>query len=156
MMTWSIRQRVGDASFLYTDLDSQLFFSSFLLFVWKLKLLLVLNDEVSRKYIQSLKRLMTFAQTRWPPKDVSMLMGWDNRDTLYIISFSIGNLPFSMKSFDEGTLLTSTSQPLLNFSNVEVKIFWASFLPRSTNICRKNDSALWLHVCSLSRISFQG
>ena len=35
----------------------------------------VLNDEVSRKYIQSLKRLMTFAQTKWPPKDVSMLMG---------------------------------------------------------------------------------
>lgn len=35
----------------------------------------VLNDEVSRKYIQSLKRLMTFAQTRYPPKDVSMLMG---------------------------------------------------------------------------------
>lgn len=24
----------------------------------------VLNDEVSRKYIQSLKRLMTFAQTK--------------------------------------------------------------------------------------------
>ncbi|PWN30486.1 Prp18-domain-containing protein [Jaminaea rosea] len=35
----------------------------------------VLNDEVSRKYIQSLKRLMTFAQTRYPPSDVSMLMG---------------------------------------------------------------------------------
>ncbi|PWN37167.1 Prp18-domain-containing protein, partial [Meira miltonrushii] len=35
----------------------------------------VLNDEVSRKYIQSLKRLMTFAQSRYPPKDVSMLMG---------------------------------------------------------------------------------
>lgn len=35
----------------------------------------VLNDEVSRKYIQSLKRLMTFAQTRYPPKDISMLMG---------------------------------------------------------------------------------
>ncbi|EPQ30566.1 uncharacterized protein PFL1_06852 [Pseudozyma flocculosa PF-1] len=35
----------------------------------------VLNDEVSRKYIQSLKRLMTFAQTRYPPKDLSMLMG---------------------------------------------------------------------------------
>ncbi|KAN0064988.1 hypothetical protein ACQY0O_002046 [Thecaphora frezii] len=35
----------------------------------------VLNDEVSRKYIQSLKRLMTFAQTKYPPKDVSMLMG---------------------------------------------------------------------------------
>jgi hypothetical protein len=54
----------------------------------------VLNDEVSRKYIQSLKRLMTFAQTKvsarvplpacrtrsdtaaqYPPKDPSMLMG---------------------------------------------------------------------------------
>jgi len=56
--------------------------------------LAVLNDEVSRKYIQSLKRLMTFAQTKvsarvplpacrarsdtaaqYPPKDPSMLMG---------------------------------------------------------------------------------
>ncbi|PWN49922.1 Prp18-domain-containing protein [Violaceomyces palustris] len=35
----------------------------------------VLNDEVSRKYIQSLKRLMTFAQTKYPPSDISMLMG---------------------------------------------------------------------------------
>ena len=35
----------------------------------------VLNDEVSRKYIQSLKRLMTFAQTRYPPEDISMMMG---------------------------------------------------------------------------------
>ena len=35
----------------------------------------VLNDEVSRKYIQSLKRLMTFAQTRYPPGDISMMMG---------------------------------------------------------------------------------
>lgn len=35
----------------------------------------VLNDEVSRKYIQSLKRLMTFAQTKYPPDDLSMMMG---------------------------------------------------------------------------------
>lgn len=35
----------------------------------------VLNDETSRKYIQSLKRLMTFAQTQYPPSDISMLMG---------------------------------------------------------------------------------
>ncbi|KAI0029759.1 Prp18 domain-containing protein [Vararia minispora EC-137] len=35
----------------------------------------VLNDEVSRKYIQSLKRLLTFSQTKWPPDDVSQLMG---------------------------------------------------------------------------------
>ncbi|KAF5375582.1 hypothetical protein D9757_008537 [Collybiopsis confluens] len=35
----------------------------------------VLNDEVSRKYIQSLKRLLTFSQTKYPPKDVSQLMG---------------------------------------------------------------------------------
>lgn len=31
----------------------------------------VLNDEVSRKYIQSLKRLLTFAQTIRPPDDLS-------------------------------------------------------------------------------------
>ncbi|KAK0540357.1 hypothetical protein OC842_000545 [Tilletia horrida] len=35
----------------------------------------VLNDEVSRKYIQSLKRLMTFAQTKYPPASTAMLMG---------------------------------------------------------------------------------
>jgi pre-mRNA-splicing factor 18 len=31
----------------------------------------VLNDETSRKYIQSLKRLLTFAQTIRPPDDLS-------------------------------------------------------------------------------------
>ncbi|KAG8923256.1 mRNA splicing protein prp18 [Tulasnella sp. 418] len=35
----------------------------------------VLNDEVSRKYIQSLKRLLTFHQTKYPPDDISQLMG---------------------------------------------------------------------------------
>ncbi|KAI0723674.1 Prp18 domain-containing protein [Fomitopsis betulina] len=35
----------------------------------------VLNDEVSRKYIQSLKRLLTFSQTKYPPTDVTQLMG---------------------------------------------------------------------------------
>ncbi|KAH8929278.1 Prp18-domain-containing protein [Atractiella rhizophila] len=33
----------------------------------------VLNDEVSRKYIQSLKRVLTFAQTKYPPEDMSQL-----------------------------------------------------------------------------------
>ncbi|KAG8940234.1 mRNA splicing protein prp18 [Tulasnella sp. 424] len=35
----------------------------------------VLNDEVSRKYIQSVKRLLTFHQTKYPPADISQLMG---------------------------------------------------------------------------------
>ncbi|TDL25463.1 Prp18-domain-containing protein [Rickenella mellea] len=35
----------------------------------------VLNDEVSRKYIQSLKRILTFSQTKYPPEDISQLMG---------------------------------------------------------------------------------
>ncbi|CAE6505871.1 unnamed protein product [Rhizoctonia solani] len=35
----------------------------------------VLNDEVSRKYIQSVKRLLTFAQSKYPPSDLSQLMG---------------------------------------------------------------------------------
>ncbi|BGP58450.1 hypothetical protein JCM8202_004275 [Rhodotorula sphaerocarpa] len=35
----------------------------------------VLNDETSRKYIQSLKRLLTFAQAIRPPSDVSQKMG---------------------------------------------------------------------------------
>ncbi|KAH8822791.1 Prp18 domain-containing protein [Flagelloscypha sp. PMI_526] len=35
----------------------------------------VFNDEVSRKYIQSIKRLLTFSQTKYPPDDRSQLMG---------------------------------------------------------------------------------
>ncbi|KAJ9097668.1 hypothetical protein QFC21_004705 [Naganishia friedmannii] len=35
----------------------------------------VLNDEVSRKYIQSVKRLLTFAQTIRPPSDIAHMMG---------------------------------------------------------------------------------
>ncbi|KAL2919653.1 hypothetical protein HK105_200567 [Polyrhizophydium stewartii] len=34
-----------------------------------------LNDETQRKWIQSIKRLMTFAQTKWPPDDLSKLVG---------------------------------------------------------------------------------
>ncbi|TIB38008.1 hypothetical protein E3P86_01906 [Wallemia ichthyophaga] len=35
----------------------------------------VLNDEVSRKYIQSVKRVLTFAQSRYPPEDLSQMVG---------------------------------------------------------------------------------
>ncbi|CAG8533629.1 1543_t:CDS:2 [Paraglomus occultum] len=35
----------------------------------------VLNDEATRKWIQSIKRLMTFCQSKYPPKDNSQLMG---------------------------------------------------------------------------------
>ncbi|CAG8476152.1 9608_t:CDS:2 [Diversispora eburnea] len=35
----------------------------------------VLNDETTRKWIQSIKRLMTFCQTKYPPADNSQLMG---------------------------------------------------------------------------------
>lgn len=35
----------------------------------------VLNDETQRKYIQGLKRLMTFCQTEHPPDDLSKLVG---------------------------------------------------------------------------------
>jgi len=35
----------------------------------------VLNDEVSRKYIQSLKRILTFSQSKYPPEDPTQLMG---------------------------------------------------------------------------------
>ncbi|KAJ3092750.1 mRNA splicing protein prp18 [Quaeritorhiza haematococci] len=35
----------------------------------------VLNDETQRKWIQSIKRLMTFAQTKWPPDDLAKLVG---------------------------------------------------------------------------------
>ncbi|KAH9460384.1 hypothetical protein Pst134EB_008558 [Puccinia striiformis f. sp. tritici] len=35
----------------------------------------VLNDEVSRKYIQSLKRILHFAQTKRPLDDLARKMG---------------------------------------------------------------------------------
>ena len=35
----------------------------------------VLNDEVSRKYIQSVKRVLTFVQSQYPPEDVSQMVG---------------------------------------------------------------------------------
>ncbi|KAJ2660639.1 hypothetical protein IWW48_002848 [Coemansia sp. RSA 1200] len=35
----------------------------------------VLNNEVQRKWIQSLKRLMRFAQTKYPPADLAKMMG---------------------------------------------------------------------------------
>ncbi|KAH9887410.1 Prp18 [Xylariomycetidae sp. FL2044] len=35
----------------------------------------VMGDEVTRKYLQSIKRCLTFAQVRWPPEDLRQLMG---------------------------------------------------------------------------------
>ncbi|KAI8906846.1 pre-mRNA splicing factor [Gorgonomyces haynaldii] len=35
----------------------------------------ILNDETQRKWIQSIKRLITFAQQKYPPSDVSKLIG---------------------------------------------------------------------------------
>ncbi|KAI1326079.1 hypothetical protein F5Y16DRAFT_376335 [Xylariaceae sp. FL0255] len=35
----------------------------------------VMGDEVTRKYLQSIKRCLTFAQIRWPPEDIRQLMG---------------------------------------------------------------------------------
>ncbi|EFX04434.1 mRNA splicing factor [Grosmannia clavigera kw1407] len=35
----------------------------------------VMTDDVTRKYVQSIKRCLTFAQVRWPPDDASQLMG---------------------------------------------------------------------------------
>ncbi|ROT42766.1 Prp18 domain-containing protein [Sodiomyces alkalinus F11] len=35
----------------------------------------VMGNEVTRKFLQSIKRCLTFAQVRWPPEDVRQLMG---------------------------------------------------------------------------------
>ncbi|KAI2612471.1 uncharacterized protein GGS25DRAFT_120394 [Hypoxylon fragiforme] len=35
----------------------------------------IMSDEVTRKYLQSIKRCLTFAQVRWPPEDIRQLMG---------------------------------------------------------------------------------
>ena len=35
----------------------------------------LMSDEVTRKFLQSIKRCLSFAQTRWPPEDLLQLMG---------------------------------------------------------------------------------
>ncbi|KAL0473425.1 hypothetical protein QR685DRAFT_516771 [Neurospora intermedia] len=35
----------------------------------------IMGGEVTRKYLQSIKRCLTFAQVRWPPEDIRQLMG---------------------------------------------------------------------------------
>ncbi|KAL8955808.1 MAG: hypothetical protein Q9183_006519 [Haloplaca sp. 2 TL-2023] len=35
----------------------------------------IMSDEVTRKFLQSIKRCLSFAQTRWPPEDIGQLMG---------------------------------------------------------------------------------
>lgn len=35
----------------------------------------VMGDEVTRKFLQSIKRCLSFAQVRWPPEDINQLMG---------------------------------------------------------------------------------
>ncbi|GJN78115.1 potassium channel regulatory factor [Purpureocillium lilacinum] len=35
----------------------------------------VMGDEVTRKFLQSIKRCLTFSQVRWPPEDLRQLMG---------------------------------------------------------------------------------
>ena len=35
----------------------------------------IMSDEGTRKWLQSVKRCLTFAQVRWPPEDVGQLMG---------------------------------------------------------------------------------
>ncbi|KIW19257.1 hypothetical protein PV08_03551 [Exophiala spinifera] len=35
----------------------------------------IMADEATRKFLQSIKRCLTFAQTRWPPEDLGQLMG---------------------------------------------------------------------------------
>ena len=35
----------------------------------------ILSDEITRKYLQAIKRCLSFAQVRWPPDDQLQLMG---------------------------------------------------------------------------------
>ncbi|KAJ8065258.1 hypothetical protein OCU04_005956 [Sclerotinia nivalis] len=35
----------------------------------------VMGDEITRKFLQSIKRCLSFAQVRWPPEDIGQLMG---------------------------------------------------------------------------------
>ncbi|KAH8815709.1 hypothetical protein F5884DRAFT_190050 [Xylogone sp. PMI_703] len=35
----------------------------------------VMGDEITRKFLQSIKRCLSFAQVRWPPDDIKQMMG---------------------------------------------------------------------------------
>jgi pre-mRNA-splicing factor 18 len=35
----------------------------------------IMTDEITRRFLQSIKRCLSFAQTRWPPDDLLQLMG---------------------------------------------------------------------------------
>ena len=35
----------------------------------------ILSDEITRKFLQGIKRCLSFAQTRWPPEDFGQVMG---------------------------------------------------------------------------------
>ncbi|KAI9740705.1 MAG: mRNA splicing protein prp18 [Claussenomyces sp. TS43310] len=35
----------------------------------------VMGDEITRKFLQAIKRCLSFAQVRWPPEDIRQLMG---------------------------------------------------------------------------------
>jgi len=35
----------------------------------------IMSDEITRKFLQSIKRCLSFCQTRWPPEDLLQLMG---------------------------------------------------------------------------------
>lgn len=35
----------------------------------------ILSDEITRKYLQSIKRCLSFTQVRWPPEDQLQIMG---------------------------------------------------------------------------------
>jgi hypothetical protein len=35
----------------------------------------IMSDEITRKFLQSIKRCLSFTQTRWPPTDLLQLMG---------------------------------------------------------------------------------
>ncbi|KAK0711269.1 hypothetical protein B0H67DRAFT_584843 [Lasiosphaeris hirsuta] len=35
----------------------------------------IMGSEITRKYLQSIKRCLSFAQVRWPPEDIRQLMG---------------------------------------------------------------------------------
>ncbi len=39
----------------------------------------VLNDEKTRKWIQSLKRLMTYCQDKYLPDDLAKAIGWSKQ-----------------------------------------------------------------------------
>jgi hypothetical protein len=91
----------------------------------------VMGDEVTRKFLQSIKRCLSFAQVRWPPEDIRQLMGWSIECKLQILPnfmfASLGDYNKYAWSYLVFDLVVPWVFPfLLNVESYDVRYSWKS------------------------------